>query len=146
MAHPLLAGFPIVAPLPVQWGELDAYGHLNNAVFFRFFESARVLFLDECGFLASYDENKVGAILHSTSCRFRLPLYYPDTALVGTRASEVLEDRFAMEYRVVSSAQDEVAAEGTGVVVSFDYVARKKVPLPERVREGIAALANRPPA
>jgi acyl-CoA thioester hydrolase len=119
MAHPLLAGFPIIAHLPVQWGEMDAYGHLNNAVVFRFFESARVLFLD-------------------------VPLYYPDTALVGTRASEVLEDRFAMEYRVVSSTQEEVAAEGAAIVVSFDYVARKKVPLPKRVREGIAALASRP--
>lgn len=144
MAHPLLTGFPIVAQLPVQWGEMDAYGHLNNAVFFRFFESARILFLEECGFLASYDEDKVGAILHSTSCRFRRPLYYPDTALVGTRAGEVLKDRFSMDYRVVSSAHDEVAAEGTSIVVSFDYQARKKVPLPKRVREGITALVNRP--
>jgi acyl-CoA thioester hydrolase len=142
MTHPLLAGFPVVVRLPVQWGEMDAYGHLNNAVFFRFFESARILFFEECGFLISYDEDKVGAILHSTSCRFRRPLYYPDTALVGTRAIEVQEDRFAMDYKVVSDAQNEIAAEGAAVIVSFDYVALRKVPLPERVRDGIAALGS----
>jgi acyl-CoA thioester hydrolase len=145
MTHPLLAGFPVVVRLPVQWGEMDAYGHLNNAVFFRFFESARILFFEECGFLTSYDEDKVGAILHSTSCRFRRPLYYPDTALVGTRAIDVQEDRFAMDYKVVSDAQNEVAAEGAAVIVSFDYVALRKVPLPERVRNGIAAFGSHSP-
>ena len=140
MPHPHFAGFPIVVELPVQWGEMDAYGHLNNTVIFRFFESARVAFLDRCRFLAAYDELQVGAILHSTSCRFRLPLYYPDTVLVGTRATEILEDRFVMEYKVVSTSQDAIAAEGLGTVVSFDYTARSKTPIPEMVRDGLAAL------
>jgi acyl-CoA thioester hydrolase len=145
MSHKHLEGFPIVVELPVQWGEMDAYGHLNNTVIFRFFESARVAFLDRCNFLAAYDELKVGAILHSTSCRFRLPLYYPDTVLVGTRATEILEDRFIMEYKVISTLQDAVAAEGTGTVVAFDYAAHAKTPLPEMVRRGLAELDGESP-
>jgi acyl-CoA thioester hydrolase len=140
MPHEHFAGFPIVVELPVQWGEMDAYGHLNNTVIFRFFESARVAFLDRCRFLAAYDELQVGAILHSTSCRFRLPLYYPDTVLVGTRATEILEDRFVMEYKVFSTSQNAIAADGLGTVVAFDYAARAKTPLPEMVRDGLAAL------
>lgn len=140
MKNDHLAGFPVVIEIPIQWGEMDAYGHVNNAVFFRFFESARIAFLDKIGFLTAYDELKIGAILHSTSCRFRRALFYPDTILVGARASEVLSDRFVMEYKIFSTAQNDLAAEGTGTVVSFDYTARAKVDLPEMVRAGLAAL------
>lgn len=140
MKNDYLAGFPVVIEIPIQWGEMDAYGHVNNAVFFRFFESARIAFLDKIGFLTAYDELKIGPILHSTSCRFRRALFYPDTILVGARASEVLSDRFVMEYKIFSTAQKEFAAEGTGTVVSFDYTARAKVDLPEMVRAELAAL------
>ena len=138
----LLAGFPVVIELPVQWGEMDAYGHVNNTVFFRFFESARIAFLERCGFLTSYDELRIGAILHSTSCRFRRPLVYPDTVSIAARASEIHQDRFVMEYKIVSHSQNEVAAEGTGTVVCFDYTKHTKAELPEVVREGLARLAT----
>ncbi len=141
--NPLLADYAVVVRLPVHWGEMDAYGHVNNAVFFRYFETARIAYFERCGFITSYDEEKVGAILHSTGCRFRRPLYYPDTVLVGARVSEVRRDRFTMEYRLVSEAQGEIGAEGSGVIVSYDYEAKAKAPLPERVRSLIAELEAR---
>jgi len=138
-----LDSFPVVIDIPVQWGELDAYGHVNNTVFFRYFESARVEYLERCGFLSSYDEQGIGAILHSTSCRFRQPLLYPASVWVGARTVEVKEDRFTMEYVIVCRETGSVIAEGEGVVVSFDYEARKKVPLPPKVMKGIEDLAAR---
>lgn len=138
--HVLLAEYPAVSTIPVQWGELDAYGHVNNTVFFRYFETARVHYLGLCGFLESYDSRRIGAILHSTSCRFRRALHYPDTIQVGGRAADVQDDRFVMEYRIVSLTQGEVVAEGQGIVVSFDYERREKVPLPEAVRARIRDL------
>ena len=142
MAEHMLADYPVVLRIPVQWGEMDAYGHVNNTVLFRYFESARILYLERCGFLESYDSDKIGAILHSTSCRFRRPLFYPDTAIIGTRATVVAEDRFTMAYEVASEAQNGLAAEGTGVVVSYDYISRRVVPLPDRVRAKIEALES----
>ncbi len=138
--HSLLDGFPAVVSIPVQWGEMDAYGHVNNTVFFRYFETARIAFLELCGFIEAYEELKVGAILHSTSCRFRLPLFFPDTIEVGGRATEIGEDRFVMEYRVVSLGQNGIAAEGTGTVVSFDYGSRAKAPIPTEVMEKLKKL------
>ena len=140
MSHESLAQFPVVIDIPVQWGEMDAYGHLNNTVVFRFFESARIALLERCNFLRAYDELQIGAILHSTACRFRRPLYYPDTVQVGARVSKVHGDRFEMEYLVFSTAQDAVAAEGTATVVSFDYGERAKTSLPEMVVAGLAEL------
>ncbi len=140
MSEELLAGYPAIVRVPVQWGDMDAYGHVNNAMFFRFFESARIRYLERCGFIESYDRDKIGAILHSTSCRYRTPLFYPDTAVVGTRATQVDEDRFTMAYLLVSEREGAVAAEGTGVVVSYDYNVRRVAPIPAQVRAAIAKL------
>ena len=141
--HPLLAGYPVVETIPVQWGDMDAYGHVNNTVLFRYFETARIAYLDRCGFLESYDRDRVGAILHSTDCRFRRAIIYPDTVQVGGRAVSVDEDRFTMAYMVVSLVHDDVVAEGSGIVVSFDYNTREMAPLPERVRTGIEAVEGK---
>ncbi|MDH3369295.1 MAG: acyl-CoA thioesterase [Gemmatimonadota bacterium] len=138
--HPSLAGFPVALTLPVQWGEMDAYGHLNNTVFFRYFESARVEYLARCGFLEAYERDRIGAILHSTTCRFRRALVYPDTVQVATRASSAEEDRFTMEYLLVSLAAGAIAAEGTGIVAAYDYRADRKTALPKDVRRLITEL------
>jgi acyl-CoA thioester hydrolase len=137
-----LATYPIVVRIPVQWGELDAYGHVSNVVFFSYFESARVRYLERCGFIESYDRHKIGVILHSTSCRFRRPLFYPDTALVGTRAAEQAYDRFTMAYEIVSEASGASVAEGEAIVVSYDYNSREVVPIPEDVRAAILRLES----
>lgn len=141
----LAAGFPARVRIPVQWGDMDAYGHVNNAVYFRWFESARIEYLGLCGFLESYEEDRVGPILHSTSCRFRRALSFPDEVLVGGRASSVGEDRFEMEYRVVSVTGDAVAAEGTGLIVSFDYRAGEKRAIPAAIRTRIEEMESEAP-
>jgi acyl-CoA thioester hydrolase len=140
--HPLLRDFPIILELPVQWGEMDAYGHVNNTVFFRYFESARMMLLERVGLVESHASDQIGAILHSTNCRFRLPLHYPDTVQVGTRASDIKDDRFTMEYVIVSLGQNQVAAEGSAIVVSFNYSAGKKAPLPVNIVSSIRNLTS----
>ena len=136
---PLLEGFPVVVEVPVAWGEMDAFGHVNNVVYFRYFENARIEYLRRIGFA---DAQGVGPILASTGCRFRRPLTYPDTLHVGIRTTEVGADRFTIEYRLVSERLGEVAAEGTGVVVSYDYPNARKAPIPPPVRAAIEGLAG----
>ncbi len=140
MTHHLLTAYPVALIIPVQWGELDAYGHINNTAFFRWFESARIEYLTRSGMVRTMERDQIGAILHSTSCRFRRPVFFPDTIEVGGRAREVGDDRFAMEYLVVSHEQDAVVGEGTAIIVCYDYSAHAKAPLPDDVRRGIAAL------
>jgi acyl-CoA thioester hydrolase len=142
--HTLLASFPVVIEIPVQWGEMDAYGHVNNTVFFRYFESARMEYLDRCGLVESHAKDQVGAILHSTTARFRQPLYFPDSVQIGARAAEIQADRFTMNYTVVSLGRNLVVAEGSGVIVSFDYARAGKTPLPEGVRQAIARMERQP--
>lgn len=136
----LLAEYPITVDVPVAWGDMDAFGHVNNTVFFRWFETARIAFLEAIGFVAGGEGGGVGPILASTSCRFRRPLAFPDTITVGVRVTALEEDRFEHAYRVVSHALGEVAAEGAGVVVSYDYGAKRKAPIPDAVRRAIRAM------
>ena len=140
MSHESLAGFPVVVDLPIAWGDMDYFRHVNNIVFFRYFESARIEYLERIGFRELTEERPVGPILAATDCRFRRPLTWPDTVGVGARVTEVGDDRFTMEYRLVSRKTGEVAAVGGGTLVSFDYAAQRKVPLPESVRRAIEAL------
>lgn len=131
---PMSGSFPVLVRIPVLWGDVDAYGHVNNAVFFTWFEQARMEYLERCGLVESYHRDKIGAILHSTSCRFRAPVFHPDTVEVGTRVSDVGQDRFTMEYVAKSVGRGEVVGEGSAIIVSFDYASQQKTPLPVSVR------------
>src|SRR5262245_46892162 len=128
-----LAQFPVVTEDIVRWGDLDALGHVNNTLFFRYFETARITYFDRIGWPASAHRG-IGPILGSTSCRFRRPLRYPDRLKVGARVRELGEDRFTMEYAIWSEAQETIAASGEAVIVSFDYEHGRKVSIPDATR------------
>jgi acyl-CoA thioester hydrolase len=137
-----LSGYPIIITLPVAWGEMDAFGHVNNIVYFRYFESARIAYLDAIRFRGDAESGGIGPILASTHCRFRRPLAYPDTVKVGARSTAVGSDRFTMEYMIVSDALREVVAEGGGVIVAYDYAHGRKATLPDDVRARIRDLEH----
>jgi acyl-CoA thioester hydrolase len=126
--------------LPVVWGEMDAYRHVNNAVYFRYFETARLEYFRRLGWLEQEQQTGVGPILHSTQARFRRPLTYPDTIWVAARVSGFQEDRFTMEYRLVSGKLAAVAAEGTATIVTYHYPRGTKTPVPEELRRRITEL------
>lgn len=142
--HPLLEGYPVIVTLDVAWGEMDAYGHVNNAVYFRYAETGRFALLSQLDFVSDGTPRGVGAILHSTNCRFRIPVTFPDRLLVGTRIGTVEVDRFTTPFRIVSTAHDAVAAEGDGIVVTLDYATGRKAPIPADLRRRIEALMGPP--
>lgn len=134
-----LAGCPVVTEIPIRWGDMDAFDHVNNTRFFQYFEVARMAWFEEVGFGG---EGDVGPILHSTECRFRRPLRYPDAVRVGVRTLDLLDDRFTHEYLMVSERLGAVVATGRGVIVSFDYRRNEKAPIPAEVRGRIEALTG----
>jgi acyl-CoA thioester hydrolase len=138
----LRAEFPVVVEWPVAWAEMDYFRHVNHARYFTYFESARIRYLDRIGFRELTEARQTGPILASTQARYRRPVTYPDTVVVGARATEVGEDRFTHEYRLVSRALGDVAAEGGALLVSYDYAAGRKTPLPAEVRAAIQALED----
>jgi acyl-CoA thioester hydrolase len=144
VAH-LLAGYPVVVELPVCWGEMDSYRHVNNVVYFRYFENARLEYFRRLDWHHYERETGIGPILQSTQARFRRPLTYPDTVAVAARTTSIEGDRFTLDHVIVSYDQQAIVTEGQGTVVTFHYANAQKVPVPDEIRRRIAELEARAP-
>jgi acyl-CoA thioester hydrolase len=140
MNRELLAGYPVVVEQAVVWGDMDSYQHVNNVVYFRYFENARLEYFRRLDWFALEAATGVGPILHSTQARFRKPLTYPDTIAIAARVASVGEDRFVLHHRIVSEILGAVVTEGEGTIVTFHYERGEKVPVPEELRRRIAEL------
>ena len=136
----LLKTYPVVIETPVVWGDMDALQHVNNTIYFRYFESARMAYFDRLDLWTYMRDTGTGPILANTRCRFRLPVTYPDTVSIGTRVARVEADRFLMEHTVVSHHHGKIAAEGDGMIVAYDYRALRKTALPDELKERIRVL------
>ncbi|MEM6639605.1 MAG: thioesterase family protein [Pseudomonadota bacterium] len=127
---------------PIRFSDMDAYGHVNNAVYFRLFEQARMVFLQAIGLTLDLDDPGVGPILAETRCRFRIALTHPDATFVGASAREIGPHWFTMDYVVVSEQHNAVAAQGDARIVVYDYARREKCPLPDTVKAAMTSLAT----
>ncbi|HVO67185.1 MAG TPA: thioesterase family protein [Syntrophales bacterium] len=140
MNSPLLDAFPVVITIPVAWGEMDAFQHVNNGAYFRYFESARMAYYDRLNLRDLRSRTGIGPILAETSCKFKTPLTYPDTVLVGVKVTRMLDDRFMMNHRIVSKKLQKIAAEGNSVIATFNYKENKKARVPEELKLQILNL------
>jgi acyl-CoA thioester hydrolase len=138
----LLQGFPVIVTVPVAWGDMDAFQHVNNTRFFRYFEDARIAYFERTGVTDLSGASGVGPIVAHISARFKSPLTYPDEVQVGTRVVSVGQHSFKMEHKLVSVALHRVAAIGATVVVAYDYVEGKKTLLPESWRRALGRVEN----
>ena len=141
----LLRDYPVVIEFPVAWGEMDAMGHVNNVVYFRYFESARIAYFEKMNLLGYMTETGIGPILGEISCKFKIPLSYPDRVLIGAKVVRIEEDRFIMNHLVVSIKHQKVAAEGESVLVTYNYREGKKVTVPEVVKQSILDMEQSVP-
>ena len=132
--------YPVTVAVTVQWGDMDALGHVNNARYFTWFESARIALFERVG-LASVGTPAVGPILAHTRCDFLAPVTYPAELVAGTRIERLGNSSFTMGYAIAhAAAPDEPVARGEGVVVLIDYTGGGKVRIPEDLRERLAAF------
>jgi acyl-CoA thioester hydrolase len=139
----LLEGYPIVVVLPVQWGDQDAFQHVNNTIYFRWFESARVAYTRKLGLTEMMIANKVGPILAATACNYRAPVTFPDTVRAGIRVARMGRSSLTMEHVIFSETQNAIVAEGTSTSVLYDYTTNQSCPIPDAIREAIEALEGR---
>jgi acyl-CoA thioester hydrolase len=137
----LLERYPVVIVLPVQWGDQDAFGHVNNTVYFRWFESARIAYFQRMGLLAMRPAERIGPILASSSCEYRRSITFPDTVHVGIRVTRIGRTSIGFEHRIVSQEHAALAAEGTSTTVVINYAAdNRPYPVPVVIRQAVEAL------
>ncbi len=139
--------YTIFVEIPVQWGDMDSVGHVNNARYFTYCESARIRFFEEVG-LPEHWSQQQGPALVSASCNFYRQVHYPAQLEVGVRAIKVGKSSFTLEYALFrvdekaakrSNATEDLVAQGESVVVWVDFEEGKSKPLPEELRGRIEA-------
>lgn len=121
--------YPIHSQITVAWGEMDALQHVNNVVYHRYFEIARIDFLNKVGLLDEIQSSGIGPVISENGARYKRPVTFPDQLLVGITISDIKEDRFMMNYTVFSEQQQAVTTTGWSQVVMFNFKTGKKAPL-----------------
>jgi len=124
-----LAQHPIRTDIQVAWGEMDALQHVNNSVYFKYFETARLDFFNQINLLVELNTTGIGPVLSETNARFKRPVTFPDTLVIGVKISDIHQDRFVMHYTVFSKAQQAVTTIGWAKVVMFNFNTRQKAKL-----------------
>lgn len=137
-----IKAYPVFNEIPIAWGDMDAFQHVNNVVYFRHFESARISYFERIKFIEVMNKTGIGPILASTQCRYKIPLTYPDKITVGAKVDTIEKDRFIMKYAVFSHKHNNLAASGEGVLVTFDYQNNKKALIPDEIRKRIIEVEN----
>lgn len=143
----MVSDCPVVVDVVVRWGEMDSLGHVNNIMYLQYFEIARIAYLERLGLDPPGPTwRDRGLIIAAVTCRFKAPVTYPDTLSVGARVSALGEDRLMMEHVAFSRRLGKVAASGQAEVVSYDYAAGRRAPLPAEWRRAIIDLEGSEPA
>ncbi|MET1253575.1 acyl-CoA thioesterase [Aliikangiella maris] len=126
----------------IDWGDMDAFQHVNNVVYFRYFENVRIAYFEEIGMNQYMQQHQVGPILGTTECQYLAPLTYPDEVRIYTQVTAIREKRFTMQYFIHSQKLNQLAAQGSGEIVFFDYNLGKTCKIPDVLVSKLAANLN----
>ncbi len=144
----LLADYPVVVPVVVQWGDQDAFGHVNNTVFLRWFEVGRIAYFSDIRMRHDAQGEGRGPILAAVACNFRRQVTFPDEVRIGSRVAGVGKSSMVVEHAVASTRLGVIVADGTSTIVNYDYNAGRTLAVTEALRRAITdveARVGRPP-
>jgi acyl-CoA thioester hydrolase len=119
--------------IPTRWMDNDQYGHVNNVVYYAYFDTVVNQFLIECGVLDVERGATIGLVVE-TGCRFFRPVSFPDTLQAGLRVEHLGTSSVRYAIGIFTEDEDEAAAQGHFVHVYVDRSTRRPVPLPEELR------------
>ena len=123
--------------MPIRWGDMDAMGHVNNSVYFRYMESARLQWMGEWGMPAN--PRGCGPVIANAFCNFWRQLEYPGDVIVRSYVGALGQRSFDMFHELLrTDGGDTVYANGGATVVWVDFPAQRSVPLPAALRQRLA--------
>jgi len=126
------ADYPVLRDVPTRWADNDAYGHVNNVVYYAWFDTAVNAFLIENGVLDIAGD--VIGLVGETSCRYHASVAFPETVTLGLRVARVGGSSVVYELAVFAEGEGEAAAEGRFVHVYVDAKTRRPASVPEAMR------------
>ena len=132
-------GYPHFHAITTRWMDNDLYGHVNNVVYYSFFDTVINQHLIHAGGLDIRDGSVIGLAVESM-CRFHQPLAYPDPVDAGLRVGKLGRSSVRYEVGLFAARADEPAATGHFVHVFVERQSRRPPPIPESIRAALARL------
>ena len=129
--------FRWIEPIEVRWADMDSFGHVNNARYFTYCESARMSWFGAIELDRFKEAPEHGPALVSATCNFRQQVHHPASLDVGVRATRIGGKSFTLDYGIFLRHTGTLVADGTSVVVWVDYSVGAAIPLPDALRERI---------
>ena len=130
-----LKDYTNVEEMPVRWGDMDARGHVNNTLYFRYFESSRIALFRDLNLYEEPTQVKIGPILSFQSCNYKAPLTYPDTIYVGAKIENIEGSKVIIQHSIASKKLNRIVAEGEAHLVWYDYEKQKRVIISEDINQ-----------
>ncbi len=145
--HDALGRYPVSVSIPVAWGEMDAFQHVNNVAYVRWLETGRIAYFERIGFLERMKAEGIGPILAKLTIEYKKPVTFPDTVRVEVTTTRIGRSSLTLAYRVWSEALRAEVVTAEDVIVVMDYRSSRPASVDEPLRAAIAALeasAKRP--
>ena len=132
--------------LDVRFRDVDAFGHVNNAVFLSYIEQARIRYLAESLELpiSLTDARDLPLILARTEIDYRAPIFFGESVEVGTRVDWIGRSSFSMSHHLSAGPDSHPVAEVATILVCYDYTAAGPMPVPDEWRTRLVAAEGRP--
>jgi len=132
--------YAYIAPTKVHWGDMDALGHVNNVVYFKYLENTHMTIMEALGIFPRLYEEGTGLVIADTRCRYKVPVVYPDTLHIAVRVELIGDDRMRFFYALFSESLQRVAAEAETIQVCVSPQTGRKTAMPLWFRESLSRL------
>ncbi|MEI8030320.1 MAG: thioesterase family protein [Comamonadaceae bacterium] len=133
------SAYKVFRSLGTRWMDNDAYGHVNNVVYYSWFDTAVNAYLIECGVLDIQHGGTIGLVIE-TQCNYFSPLAFPQAVDAGIRVARLGFSSVRYEVGVFASGTPLTAAKGHFIHVYVDKINRRPVPLPLKLKAVLETL------
>jgi acyl-CoA thioester hydrolase len=129
--------FTYYHPITVRYGDLDPQGHVNNAAYLTYLESARLGYYEKTGIWSSQSGQRTGMVVAHIAIDYLQPLFLHQGVCVGLRLARLGQKSLTLDFQIEAGPSASPAARGQSVMVAFDHTAQKSMPIPPAWRENI---------
>lgn len=142
-----VTSWPVITEIPVLWGDMDSFGHVNNIIYPKWCETSRVELLckiwnlDALSMAKILSEKGIGPILANFSTNYRIPVVCPDIIFVKTRVKHIGNTSFGIEHQLTSKNNgSKIVADADSVIVMINYKTGEKIQIDEESRKKLKSF------
>lgn len=139
--RPQRSDYKMFYPIDTRWSDNDIYGHVNNVIYYEYFDSAANRYLIEEGGLDIRDGNIVGYVV-SSGCDYHAPVAYPDSLEAGLRVDRLGRSSVQYGIAIFRRGEEQAAAHGHFVHVFVERAANRSVQVPPALRAALEKILN----